>query len=49
MRGVSPERNLQMAKKLMLAGAVAAAMPLMAETETVGGYTWTYCINSGTA
>ena len=33
-------------KKLMIAVsmAFAAAMPLMAETETVGGYTWTYRI-----
>ena len=29
-------------KKLVMAVAFAAAMPLMAETETVGGYTWTY-------
>ena len=33
----------------MLAVVVAAAMPLMAETETVGGYTWTECISGGTA
>ena len=24
---------------------LAAAMPLMAETEEANGYTWTYCIN----
>ena len=28
---------------------LAVAMPLMAETETVGGYTWTDRINVGTA
>ena len=38
-----------MKRLVMLAVAVAAAMPLMAETETVGGYTWTYRINGGTA
>ena len=38
-------------KKLMmvLATAFAAAMPIMAATETVGGYTWTYEINGGKA
>ena len=30
-------------------GAVAAAFSAWAETETVGGYTWTYQINGGTA
>ena len=30
---------------LVLAAAFAAAMPLMADTETVGGYTWTYQIS----
>ena len=35
-------------KKLIMMMAVAAAMPLMAETETVGGYTWTYSINGNT-
>ena len=34
---------------MMLVVALAAAMPLMAATETVGGYTWTYRINGGTA
>ena len=34
---------------MMLAVAFAAAMPLMAETETVGDYTWTYQINGDTA
>ena len=38
-----------MKKLMMLAVALAAAMPLMAATETVGGYTWTYRINGGTA
>ena len=33
----------------MLAVAFAAAMPLMADTETVGGYTWMYRINGDTA
>ena len=28
---------------------LTAAMPLMAETETVGNYTWTYRINGDTA
>ena len=34
---------------LLLAAALAVAMPLMAETEEVGGYTWTYRINGDTA
>ena len=34
---------------MMLAAALAASLPLMADTETVGGYTWTYRINGGTA
>ena len=39
-----------MTKKLMmLAAAAAAALGAWAETETVGGYTWTYCINGDTA
>ena len=40
-----------MAKKLtmMLAAAVAVAIGARAETETVGGYTWTYQINGDTA
>ena len=33
----------------MLSAAVAAAMPILAETETVGGYTWTDCIDGGKA
>ena len=40
-----------MTKKLamMMATAFAAAMPLMADTETVGDYTWMYRISGGTA
>ena len=40
-----------MAKKLtmMLAAAVAVAIGAQAETETVGGYIWTYRINGDTA
>ncbi|MBQ3288566.1 MAG: leucine-rich repeat protein [Kiritimatiellae bacterium] len=39
-----------MSKKLMmLAVAVAAAFGAWADTETVGGYTWTYRTNGGTA
>ena len=40
-----------MTKKLtmMLAAAVAVAIGARAETETVGGYTWTYRINGDTA
>ena len=34
---------------LMLAVALAAAFGAWAETETVGGYTWTYRINGNTA
>jgi len=34
---------------LMLCGMVFAALPLVAETETVGGYTWTDRINGGVA
>ena len=34
---------------MMLAAALAAALPLMADTETVGGYTWAYGINGDTA
>ena len=30
-------------------GALAAAMPLLAATEKVGGYTWMYRINDDTA
>ena len=39
-----------MTKKLMmLVAAVVAAFGAWAETETVGGYTWTYQINGDTA
>ena len=34
---------------MMIAVANVAAMPLVAETETVGGYTWTYRIDGDTA
>ena len=34
---------------MVLATAFAAIMPIMAATETVGGYTWTYEINGGKA
>ena len=36
-------------KLMMLAAAVAVACGARAETETVGGYTWTYRINGDTA
>ena len=39
-----------MIRKLMIAvAAVAAAFGAWADTETVGGYTWTYQINGDTA
>ena len=34
---------------MMMAAAVAVAIGAWAATETVGGYTWTYRINGGTA
>lgn len=45
------ERINEMDKKLlmMLAAALAVAFGARAETETVGGYTWTYEINGDTA
>ncbi len=44
------ERNNGMNKKLMmLVTALAVAFGARAETETVGGYTWTYHINGDTA
>ena len=43
------ERNFQMKRLVMLAVAIAAAMMAIAETEKVGGYTWTYRINGDTA
>ena len=43
------ERNKKMKKLMMLAVAVAAAMPLMAVMETVGGYTWAGGTNGGKA
>ena len=39
----------RMKKLIMLTTAFAVAMPLMADTETVGGYTWTYRINGNEA
>ena len=36
-------------RNLALAAALAATFGVRAETETVGGYTWTYQINGGTA
>ena len=56
-RGVPPsrkekepiERTSEMKKKLMIVvAAVAAAFGAWADTETVGGYIWTYSINGGT-
>ena len=39
-----------MARKLMILFAVVvAAVGALAETETIGGYTWTYRINGDTA
>lgn len=39
-----------MTKKLMMmVAAVAAALGAWADTETVGGYTWTYQIDGDTA
>ena len=38
-----------MRKKLIAIVAVVAAFGVWAETETVGGYTWTYRINGDTA
>lgn len=39
-----------MMKKVSMSAVVfAVVIPLMAETETVGGYTWTYRSNGGTA
>ena len=43
-------RNNEMTRKLMmLAAALAVACGAWAETEAVGGYTWTYRINGDTA
>ena len=36
-----------MKRLVTLAVAVSAAIPLIAETETVGDYTWTDCIGRG--
>ncbi len=44
------ERNNEMTKKLMMVVAtLAASFGAWAETETVGGYTWTYQIDGDTA
>ena len=43
------ERVNNVKKLIAMLVVLTAAMPLMAETETVGGYTWTYRINGGTA
>ena len=40
------KKNLKM---FIACGVLLAALPLMADTETVGGYTWTYRINGNTA
>ncbi len=37
------------AKLMMMAAAVAVAFGAWADTETVGGYTWTYQISGDTA
>ena len=43
-------KGVEMKKLMMvLVMAFAAAMPLLADEETVGGYTWTYRINGETA
>ena len=36
-------------KSLVCAMALAASLPLAAETETIGEYTWTYYIHGDTA
>ncbi len=36
-------------KSIIVFGVILAALPLMSETETVDGYTWTYRINGDTA
>ena len=46
MRGALLYKNLSM---LVVGGILATAMSLRAETETVGDYTWSYCINGDTA
>ena len=43
------ERNKGMKRLMMLAAVVVAAMPLMTDTEMVGGYTWTDGIDGGKA
>ena len=41
--------NKKIIRYIFAVVAIAAAMPLVAETETVGCYTWTYRINGDTA
>ena len=36
-------------KNMMMLATVAAAFGVWADTETVGGYTWTYRISGGKA
>ena len=36
-------------KRMMMVAALVAAFGAWADTETVGGYTWTYRINGDTA
>ena len=42
-------QTMKISKIMALAAAFSAAMPLMADTEMVNGYTWTYRINGDTA
>ena len=42
-------KKMMMKKAMMFVMALAVAMPLMAATENIGGYTWTYYINNGAA
>ena len=48
-RGLIEAPEMKKLMLLVLGGMLAAVMPLMAETETVGGYTWTYRINGNAA
>ena len=43
------ERNAKMTRKLMMLAAAVPTFGVWADTETVGGYTWTYRINVDTA
>ena len=42
-------KRLRVIRLFLCVMAFAAALPLVADTETVGGYTWTYQINGATA